>query len=400
MQESIEIRNFCGIQHAEIDFKPVTVFIGESGTGKSMAMKLRYVFRRVIEAYENIKAWEAITGKEPDTPLNSIAVYIFKEYQLLQTNQGTHITYKYDNRIITLKFDPDTLYKFEFKNFENQINYLLEPQNDNYNPINDKRKTRIFSWEPYDYFSQYFIPEQRTFFAQFDHSIFTLSRGRNSLNRFLLDYGEIYRSAIFNFNSINALINNNIILLIQGTIEVINGNFFKIIYNDGRVVELELSASGHQNIVFLMLTLEELKRKFTTEEKKMVYIEEPELSLFPTAQKQIIEQLLSVRSEMSNGIEYTLTTHSPYILTSLNNLALAGKIIQVNPEKAEEVYKIIPAAHILAPEDLAAYEFKDGTALSLMDLDTGTIIAENLDQVSGTLGNDMDALFRIWHEGM
>ena len=64
------------------------------------------------------------------------------------------------------------------------------------------------------------------------------------------------------------------------------------------------------------------------------------------------------------------------------------------------MYKIIPAAHILAPEDLAAYEFKDGTAQSLMDTETGTIIAENIDQVSGTLGNEMDALFRIWHEGM
>jgi predicted ATPase len=46
MKESILIKNFGPIKEIEIgDIRPLTVFIGESGSGKSMVMKVLVLFR-------------------------------------------------------------------------------------------------------------------------------------------------------------------------------------------------------------------------------------------------------------------------------------------------------------------------------------------------------------------
>jgi predicted ATPase len=55
--------------------------------------------------------------------------------------------------------------------------------------------------------------------------------------------------------------------------------------------------------------------------KIFIHIEEPELSLYPDAQCQLISDLLSVCFiENKNTVELILSTHSPYIINYLNLL--------------------------------------------------------------------------------
>lgn len=57
MQESIIIRNFGPIKNVEIkDIKPFTVFIGESGSGKSTIMKVIVLFRWIYKMV-NIRSY-------------------------------------------------------------------------------------------------------------------------------------------------------------------------------------------------------------------------------------------------------------------------------------------------------------------------------------------------------
>ncbi len=60
-------------------------------------------------------------------------------------------------------------------------------------------------------------------------------------------------------------------------------------------------------------------------------IEEPEAHLFPEAQKEI-SALIALLSNMKQS-QITITTHSPYILASINNLILAHKVGKKYPEK-------------------------------------------------------------------
>ena len=50
MEESIVIKNFGPIKNIEIkNIHPLTIFIGESGSGKSTIMKVIVLFRWILE---------------------------------------------------------------------------------------------------------------------------------------------------------------------------------------------------------------------------------------------------------------------------------------------------------------------------------------------------------------
>ena len=56
-----------------------------------------------------------------------------------------------------------------------------------------------------------------------------------------------------------------------------------------------------------------------------IYIEEPEAHLFPTAQKRIVQLLARTFNNTNSNFQIIVTTHSPYILSSFNNLIYENK---------------------------------------------------------------------------
>ena len=87
-----------------------------------------------------------------------------------------------------------------------------------------------------------------------------------------------------------------------------------------------------------------------------------------------------------------ITTHSPYLLSSINNHFVAGSI---ESDKSEEVYKIIRKEEILYAYDSKAYSLKDGKCESLISEEDGLILAEVLDDVSNDIANDFDHLLDL-----
>jgi hypothetical protein len=90
-----------------------------------------------------------------------------------------------------------------------------------------------------------------------------------------------------------------------------------------------------------------------------------------------------------------MTTHSPYVLSAINNLIFAYKVAHEVPEKAEEVAKIIPREQWLNPEDVAAYYVGDGTVTSIMEDEVGLIGENELDAISEDIAGERDILFKI-----
>jgi predicted ATPase len=116
---------------------------------------------------------------------------------------------------------------------------------------------------------------------------------------------------------------------------------------------------------------EETLRQLSSKYKPACFInivEEPEQNLFPESQGAILNELLKYVNATS-GNRLVMTTHSPYLI---NYLTLAVKAHMVNAvikstQSREKLIKIIPVESTIAGEDLVIYELneKDGSIKKL-----------------------------------
>lgn len=126
-----------------------------------------------------------------------------------------------------------------------------------------------------------------------------------------------------------------------------------------------------------------------------IFLEEPEQNLYPTTQKELINYLVELMNKDKRQHNVFITTHSPYILTSLNNLLYAA---EVGKSKRSDVRKIIPVKYWLQFEDVGAWFVKNGTVVSIMDNKLKQIKAEKIDEVSNQLNRDYDKLLNLEYE--
>jgi len=126
----------------------------------------------------------------------------------------------------------------------------------------------------------------------------------------------------------------------------------------------------------------------------MVFAEEPELSVFPETQYQIAELIASLAKSELLWKSYAITTHSPYMLSSFNNLIYAG---QLGEDKA--IHRKIPIdkKYWIEPGSFAAYSVHDGKTESILS-ESGLINGEYLDSVSEKIGNEFDSLLRLEYD--
>jgi energy-coupling factor transporter ATP-binding protein EcfA2 len=158
----------------------------------------------------------------------------------------------------------------------------------------------------------------------------------------------------------------------------------------GKPIKLSESASGYQSIIPIKLVVE----NYRPELRRSFIIEEPELNLFPTTQKNLIYYLADRCTKNDN--ELLMTTHSPYVLAALNNLLFAHKIASEKPHNAADVAQVIPRNSWLNPNDFAAYYVADGTVRSIINPKTGLISENELDDVSDLIGEEFNQLVDIY----
>ena len=96
-----------------------------------------------------------------------------------------------------------------------------------------------------------------------------------------------------------------------------------------------------------------------------VIIEEPELNLFPNTQKDLVYYMLSVINKGDRDHQLVLTTHSPYILFSLNNCMMGGLVKNNIPENEQKSFASFPAW--IDPKKVSIYEIHDGMLKCIQD---------------------------------
>lgn len=161
----------------------------------------------------------------------------------------------------------------------------------------------------------------------------------------------------------------------------------RIILDDGKYVNLSFASSGQQDTLWIMnLLFYYLVRK----RPAMFIIEEPESHLFPSSQKYITE-LISLLCNQGHSV--LVTTHSPYVLGTLNNLLYASSF----SEKAarNEAAKIISPSLWIDYGKFRAWFVRGGKSEDCMSDELKQIRNELIDSISEVINDDYDKLFEL-----
>jgi hypothetical protein len=155
---------------------------------------------------------------------------------------------------------------------------------------------------------------------------------------------------------------------------------------------LHYGASGYQATIPIILSV---KYYIEYEKKaKTFIIEEPELNLFPKTQKNLVAYF--AESMNLNNHSFLIPTHSPYILSSLNNLLYAHKIGNIeNNQFGIRVNEIVPKQFWLNPENVSVYYLENGVCKNLLNHDEGFINIDDLDSASEIINKEFDQLLSI-----
>ena len=159
---------------------------------------------------------------------------------------------------------------------------------------------------------------------------------------------------------------------------------------EDRYVKINFASSGQQEAVWI---LNVVFYYLLNNKKSFFIIEEPESHLFPNAQK-LITEFISLAKNGGNKI--LLTTHSPYILGTINNMLYANRI---SKEVDDGILgKIINPLKWLDFEKLSAYYVESGVIQSCLDEEFEAINNEIIDGASDQINNDYEKMADLLYD--
>lgn len=365
MKETLHIKNFGPIKEVKLELGNVNVLIGDQGTGKSTVAKLLHIIYS--------------TGIEFDeTEI---------ELDLISSNDKKHdITLLFLARInrngLAKYLNVDTYISYEIESIGKFTYNILKDSKAFYHYLNEDPISDIH------YSKSVYIPAERMFISTVFENIFAL----NQLDIILPDYFLRYAQLLNRVSSDYSEVDFSEILGIK--YKFIDGKIKILKTNSDLNIDIKESSSGVQTLMPIYLYLHHLLniKEIIEKDRFLLSIEELEMNSFPYVQNETVKKIIEANYFQTNN-KTLLTTHSPYLLTSLNNLMYAYSVGQNHTEK---VSKIIEEKYWLNPEDVSAYMMlTDGTCEDIMDREEGMIKAEKIDEVSNVLSEQFDELMNI-----
>ncbi|MFC7774190.1 AAA family ATPase [Flavobacterium sp. GCM10027622] len=229
-------------------------------------------------------------------------------------------------------------------------------------------------------FDSLYIPTERIFLHLIAENTLGLINNNVQIPKHLLESGQDYEKALHTIKELPLTIIDKKIKYKR------EGKTSYIYHNEVEKVDLLESASGLQSIIPILLLVEYAKSQKDKYNFNFV-VEEPELNLYPKAQHELIKYL--VGNCLFDRKNLIITTHSPFVLASLNNLLLAH---EKGIAKPKEVSKIIKKESWLNPKNFIAYELKNGKAKKIMDDKLGLIKENMIDSVTDAFSDEFDKL--------
>lgn len=399
IQERLTIKNFGPIKELDIEIKPLMVFIGESGSGKSAILKLMSLLRWVHKQ-NNLRSFfknSKIATKKDYSRLSSDI--------LLRTsgldefiNSNTEIKFQIGETIYEKKGKIPTDTKIIGDLSLDKIAFVSENRGvlpDIYAHKTERRlKLPYYLEDTYNNFlSAFGEMDKKEFFIE--STKLTLFEKKGVIPKLYVK-GVKDNDEKFELKFENASSGTKTSLYTE-----IITNYFTQKYDFQSVLE-----GGFND--FLIKKISEARKmgktnldiaNFSGKKNLSIFIEEPELSLFPAAQRRLINRLIKDcfvdNKQKDCTTRLAFATHSPYILTSLNNLLLAGEIAKSKPEKAKEINKIIPKEYWLTMEQIGVFSIENGMVKPAIYEDENLINGDYLDSLSNEISEEFSKLLDI-----
>jgi predicted ATPase len=417
MTEQISIKNFLIIKEANLEIKKINIIIGPQANGKSVIAKLTYYFKSISEIFlESIRtndskrdldkkllvefeerfpryAWEGtafsikyqiddldfhITGNKTSKGKTTLGIKYNQSFVLFYNTKRK----QYQGKLVDLKKDSQTSKRQFDRSFHIFYDEIVQP-------CYESEFNRFFS-------NAVFIPASRSFFANLQKNIFTFLASNLDIDPFLKDFGKLYESTkkwykddIFRSNvKISEKIDKSLQAIIHGDYEYKDEQDW--IISKGKRINLANASSGQQESLPMLLVLCVYPFFREDQEGNMFFIEEPEAHLFPTSQGYIISILSLLYKHV--GTNFFITTHSPYVLSALNNFIMAADALDENKITEEYFTHLNGSGVPIRFEDISAYTVTDGITNSIIDVEYRMIGGHLLDSVSEHFESVMHAL--------
>lgn len=463
--QKIIVKNFRQISSAEVEIKNILFLIGEQASGKSTLAKLIYFFKSLKEDYFNLIYENA---NKTDNKLETLFIHQiqdkFKVYfgYTTELDDNFEIIFYYyfssNNSIQNkyLKLSKTNFLKVEFeseyfgkiikntralaKEINESIGSKVKPDENNYIVIERAKRRLINNLTEkvnklfYDDFTPMFFPAGRNITVSYPEQFQTLFLGNlynsskineapaNSADMLLMKSFILHSKFLYDYfrsNNFDLMISdkdsNDIPVetfkffkshseyILQGKYDNSDGNE-KIVYDDktNKSISINVASSGQQESIRI---IQDLFYLLDRNQKSFRIIEEPEAHLYPKAQKKLIELLSLVVNKTQSQI--IITTHSPYVLSILNNLLMYSEVIKNKPNAKNNIEEHFGTSKLskssnerinLLSQEVQVYALSPNTEIychSILDQETGLIGENYLDTITEELNNDFEVLYSL-----
>lgn len=349
MNEYLSIENFGPIEEVILDdIRPLTVFIGESGSGKSTIMKVlslfRWMYKRInLRSYLQhagikktrigfkIKSLMKNSGMADYLRPESVIIYRRGKYEIKMVNKTVNIRFAIAPEDLCL----------------DKVSFISDKRSMIPDFLDNKLERRIANYYLQDTMDNFMLAcnEIKVLPLDYLNVKFKVKKNKNAPVKYKIQGMD---GENFNIDMKNASSGMQTVTPLSMIVE-----YFATCFDaeDSIKVSLVKFMTDTDNLKFFRpdLNVGEIRKR-----NVHIFIEEPELSLYPESQKSLMDFLVDrcFNHPHSYNMTLMLATHSPYIVNYLNLL------IKRQEAGDETPYKI-------AFNDVNAYEICGGTANSL-----------------------------------
>ena len=383
MSQRLTIHQFGPIADIDIDVNDILVFIGSQASGKSTISKAIFFFKSLkddlyryyLDCYNQNKFNDPIFSFTKLAREKLIKIY----GSIIFYSPNTKLTYTYSDQIeIVIQASSNgrinhiefsIALTISFNETISNLKRLHDELNQNPSDFSSSKKISTIKSKESALFEEIniklnhlfgddreviYLPAGRSLITTLSQQRYNIDMGDNLLSSSKLQADKLIKLDYLMRNFIdlidqakqvcevgianliqdyileNSNLNNNSVRMIELAQNLVDSilkgyysyqNGIERINFAGGETAINFASSGQQEVVWILIIIVIL---MLNDRKVFMIIEEPEAHLFPVAQKQIIDLVSLFANHNKNQI--LLTTHSPYILSSFNNLLYAHKL--------------------------------------------------------------------------
>ncbi len=392
MTKILNISSFGPIKDATVELKEINIFIGEQSVGKSTLAKLITILTDHISLSSIIlsghDAWNNLLNAY------NLDLYAKDQYEIQYTwhVDNIHLKLHITDNALSYEFHKNDVIIDDPQDAAKEV-IRVKPiyHDDKLWPLVEKaaasQKKEDFSSVIEFITNSLYVPAERVIYSVINKlwpALYIVKAGiPNNLVKFMAELQNA-KATYPEFD----------VPLLDIKYKYEDSDDYFIINANKKKYPLSIASSGIQSTLPLLLVLHYAvnNREFSS-----FVIEEPECNLFPDKQIELLKHIISIVSNKNRTL--TITTHSPYLLSAINNLLYSGNL---QKEYGDAILDKLPETSIndfrLTSEKCSVYSIGEQInsngiyCKSILDSDTGMIDFNALDLVSEKLGEEFNKM--------